>query len=80
VATGLFLGGGYITEAVAAGLLTVTNVVSLNLAAVCTFLVFGVWPRHWRDVEQARASTRIALALWGGAALVLAAIIWQFFG
>jgi hypothetical protein len=31
-------------------------------------------------VEQARASTRIALALWGGAALVLAVIIWQFFG
>jgi uncharacterized hydrophobic protein (TIGR00341 family) len=80
VATGLFLGAGYAAEAMAAGLLTVTNVVSLNLAAVCTFLVLGVWPRHWRDVEQARASTRIALALWGGAALVLAAIIWQFFG
>ena len=80
VATGLFLGAGYAAEAMAAGLLTVTNVVSLNLAAVCTFLVLGVWPRHWRDVEQARASTRIALALWGGAALVLAVIIWQFFG
>jgi uncharacterized membrane protein len=80
VATGLFLGAGYAAEAMAAGLLTDTNVVSLNLAAVCTFLVLGVWPRHWRDVEQARASTRIALALWGGAALVLAAIIWQFFG
>jgi hypothetical protein len=47
---------------------------------VCTFLVLGVWPRDWRDVAQARTSTRIALALWGGAALVLAAIIWFFFG
>jgi len=80
VATGLFLGAGHTAEAMAAGLLTVTNVVSLNLAAVCTFLLLGVWPRHWRDVEQARTSTRIALALWGGAALVLAAMIWQFFG
>jgi len=80
VATGLYLGAGYAAEAMAAGLLTVTNVVSLNLAAVCTFLVLGVWPRHWRDVEQARTSTRIALALWGGAALLLAVIIWQFFG
>ncbi len=80
VATGLFLGAGYVGEALAAGLLTTTNVVSLNLAAVCTFLAFGVWPRDWRDVEQARASTRIALVLWGGAVLLLAAIIWFFFG
>ena len=80
VATGLFLGAGYVMEAMAAGLLTVTNVVSLNLAAVCTFLILGVWPRHWRDVEQARASTRFALMLWGTAALILAAIIWWFFG
>ncbi|MFB6278469.1 MAG: TIGR00341 family protein [Salinibacter sp.] len=80
VATGLFLGAGYTVEATQAGLLTVTNVVSLNLAAVCTFLGLGVWPRDWRDVAQARTSTRIALALWGGAALVLAAIIWFFFG
>ncbi len=80
VATGLFLGAGYTVEAAQAGLLTVTNVVSLNLAAVCTFLALGVWPRDWRDVEQARTSTRIALALWGGAALVLAVIIWLFFG
>lgn len=80
VATGLFLGAGYIDEALAAGLLTVTNVVSLNLAAVCTFLILGVWPRDWRDVEQARTSTRIALVLWGTTALLLSALIWWFFG
>lgn len=55
-----------------------TNVVSLNLAAVCTFLLLGVRPRDWRDVEQARTSTRIALALWGGALVVLVLLLWQF--
>jgi uncharacterized hydrophobic protein (TIGR00341 family) len=78
VATGLLFGAGYPQSAVQAGLLTVTNVVSLNLAAVCTFLALGVRPRDWRDVEQARTSTYIALALWGGALLFLAVILWLF--
>jgi len=77
-ATGLLLGAGHPLPAARAGLLTVTNVVSLNLAAVCTFLVLGVRPRNWREVKQARTSTRIALALWGGALLILAVILWLF--
>ncbi len=55
-----------------------TNVVALNLAAVCTFLLLGVRPRDWRDVAQARTSTRIALVLWGSALAVLALLLWQF--
>ena len=78
VATGLLFGAGQPSPALRAGLLTVTNVVSLNLAAVCTFLLLGVRPRDWRDVEQARTSTRIALALWGSALVVLALLLWQF--
>ena len=78
VATGLLFGAGYPQSAVQAGLLTVTNVVSLNLAAVCTFLALGVRPRDWRDVEKARTSTYIALALWGGALLLLAVVLWLF--
>lgn len=76
VAAGILLGAGHTDVAVDAGLLTVTNIVSLNLAAVCTFLVLGVWPREWRDVEQARTSTRIALALWGAALLFLVVTLW----
>jgi len=76
VATGLFLGAGYPEMAGRAGLLTLTNVVCVNLAGVSTFLLQGVRPRHWRDVEKAKASTRVAISLWILALLVLAATIW----
>lgn len=76
VATGLFLGAGYTDMAGRAGLLTLTNVVCVNLAGVSTFLLQGVRPRHWRDVEKAKASTRVAISLWILALLVLAATIW----
>lgn len=76
VATGILFGAGFVCEAARAGLLTVTNVVSLNLAAVCTYLVLGLEPRSWLDVERARTSIRIALMLWGGALLLLLVILW----
>jgi uncharacterized hydrophobic protein (TIGR00341 family) len=76
VAVGLLLGAGAYGGAGQAGLLTVTNIVALNLAAVCTFLALGVRPREWRDVEQARASIQIALALWGCALVLLVVILW----
>lgn len=77
-ATGLLLGSGHPGPALRAGLLTITNVVSLNLTAVCTFLLLGVRPRDWREVKQARTSTRIALGLWGGALAILAVLLWLF--
>ena len=76
VALGLLLGAGHFAAAGQAGLLTVTNVVALNLAAVCTFLVLGVRPRDWRDLEQARTSVRVALTLWGAALALLLALLW----
>jgi uncharacterized hydrophobic protein (TIGR00341 family) len=76
VAFGLLLGAGHLGPALQAGLLTGTNIVALNLAAVCTFLALGVRPRDWHDLEQARTSIRIALALWGLALLLLIAFLW----
>jgi hypothetical protein len=35
-----------------------------------------VRPRDWRDLEQARTSVRVALALWGGALALLVALLW----
>jgi uncharacterized hydrophobic protein (TIGR00341 family) len=76
VAFGLLLGAGHLGPALQAGLLTGTNIVALNLAAVCTFLALGVRPRDWRDFEQARTSIRVALALWGVALFLLVALLW----
>lgn len=75
-AVGLLLGGGHLADAGAAGLLTITNVVAVNLAAVCTFLAQGIRPRDWRDVEQARTSIRIALALWVTLLGALIGVLW----
>jgi uncharacterized hydrophobic protein (TIGR00341 family) len=76
VACGLFLGSGETALAGNAALLTLTNVVCINLAGVSTFLLQGVRPRHWSDVEKARASTRVAILLWITVLLILGAVIW----
>ena len=76
VAAGLFLGSGQYNLAGSAALLTVTNVVCVNLAGVSTFLLQGVRPRRWSDVEKARASSKVAIALWVALLAVLAGIIW----
>ncbi len=76
VGFGLLLGAGYVEAAVQAGMLTATNVAALSLAAVCTFLVLGVRPHHWRDIEQARTSVRLAITLWSLVLVLLIAVLW----
>ena len=76
VAVGLLAGGGQWGLAGRAGLLLTTNVVCVNLSAVATFLVQGIRPTTWYEAQQARRSTRWALALWTLARAVLAASIW----
>jgi uncharacterized hydrophobic protein (TIGR00341 family) len=75
VAGGLFVGAGDWARAGRAGLLLTTNVVCVNLAAVATFLVQGIRPTTWYEAQQARRSTRWALALWTAALLLLVAAI-----
>ena len=47
-----------------AALLLLTNVVSVNLAAVTVFRLRGVRPRTWWEGERATRATRWALAIW----------------
>ena len=75
VAVGVLAGAGYWAGAYGAALLTVTNVVAVNLAAVVTFLAQGVRPTTWYEEKKAQHATRIAVALWMGALAVLMAAI-----
>ena len=64
VATGLFLASGSLDLAAGAGVLVLTNVACLNLAAIATFLAQKVQPRTWWETEKAKKATRIALGSW----------------
>lgn len=64
VSFGLLLGAGYTQLAVGSLILTITNLISINLSGVVTFLIQGVHPRNWWEEKKARHATRIALTLW----------------
>lgn len=78
VAFGLLLGAGYTQLAVGAGILTVTNLICINLAGILTFLVQGVRPRSWWEEKKAKKASRTALAIWSLLLLVFAGIIWYW--
>lgn len=75
VATGLLLGAGQFEAALGALLLTLANIVSINLAGVSTFLVQGVKPRSWYEAKKARRATWAALATWAVLLAGLTAIV-----
>ncbi len=72
VAFGMLVGAQFWLPAYGAALLLLVNVTSINLAAVVTFVAQGVRPATWYDAEEAKKSTRVALALW---VVVLAGLI-----
>lgn len=80
VVFGLLLGDGHLVEALGALLLTVTNVVCVNLAAVTTFLSQRVRPRGWWAERKARRATFWAVASWMVMLAVLGWIIMIWFG
>lgn len=51
------LGGGAL-------LLTLANVICINLAGTATFALQGVRPRAWWEAERASKATRRAIAVW----------------
>lgn len=76
VSVGLFLGAGYESHAFGAAILTLTNLICINLAGVLTFLVQGIRPRNWWEAEKARRASRIAICIWAALLTILAVIIW----
>jgi uncharacterized hydrophobic protein (TIGR00341 family) len=64
VNAGMLAGAGYGEQALGALLLTMTNIVCINLAGVVTFIVQGIRPRRWWEAERARKATWIAIVLW----------------
>lgn len=75
VNVGLLLGSGHPRLAMAALLLTVTNIVCINVAAVATFLWQRVNPRHWWEAERAKRMVRVAGTIWLGLLGLLVALI-----
>lgn len=71
VASGLLLGAGLWSAAAGSLLLTLTNIICINLAGVLTFLFQDVRPGHWWEAERARRMVRLAAATW----LILLAIL-----
>lgn len=75
VAVGLMVGSGHWPLAAGATMLLAVNVSCVNLAGIVTFLVQGIRPRMWWEMERARRSARLALGFWITALLVLVAMI-----
>lgn len=78
VAGGLLLGDGHAAEASGALLLTLVNLICVNLAGVVSFLAQGVRPNRWWEAERARTATAVAVAVWTVllAALVAVILLW----
>lgn len=74
VNVGLLLGAGFTNLAIGSVILTVTNLICINLAGILTFLVQGIRPRSWWEAEKAKKATRAAVALWFFLLVVLAVI------
>jgi uncharacterized hydrophobic protein (TIGR00341 family) len=64
VTAGLMLGVGEINLAYGAGLLLLTNIVCVSLAAQLVFLLRGIKPRTWYKQKKSRQSVRITVAFW----------------
>jgi uncharacterized hydrophobic protein (TIGR00341 family) len=73
VTFGLLLAAGRTTEALGALALLATNIVCVNLSSVATFLVRGIRPKKWWEAKKSVRFSRLAMVVWIGLLLVVAA-------
>lgn len=78
VNVGLLLGAGFGNLAIGSFILTITNLICVNLAGILTFLIQGVRPRTWWEAEKAKSATRAAIAIWFILLMGLAVIVWYW--
>lgn len=77
VACGILAGAGEFRLAYSAGLLTVANVIAVNLSAVVTFALKKVRPRHYWEAGKARRMFWVSTGIWLILLALLALIIWM---
>jgi len=75
VTCGMLFGAGYWDQAFHAMILSIINVISINLAGVLTFLLQGIKPVTWWEVNIAKKATRRAIVIWVSLLLTLIIII-----
>ncbi|MEM6811300.1 MAG: TIGR00341 family protein [Pseudomonadota bacterium] len=75
VSFGILMGKTEWDMALSAGLLLLTNIVSINLAALSVFRLKGIKPRTWYEEKAAKKASRINAAFMIGALIILAILI-----
>lgn len=64
VVFGLLLGAGHGAAATGALLLSLMSIISLNLAAIATFIVQGIHPAKWWEAYRATKTIKRAIIFW----------------
>ncbi|MBM4286676.1 MAG: TIGR00341 family protein [Deltaproteobacteria bacterium] len=72
---GLLLGSGHLIPALGAGLLLISNIICVNLAAVVVFWLQGVRPTTWWEEKRAQQATKMSIVICAGLLLLLAVAI-----
>jgi uncharacterized membrane protein len=76
VVSGMAMGAADWQVAGGALLLTLVNVICVNLAGVVTFLALCIRPASWYEAARAAKETRVAIVFWIGILAVLAVLIY----
>jgi uncharacterized hydrophobic protein (TIGR00341 family) len=79
VATGLLIGSGRYDMAIAAGVLTITYIICVNLAGILTFLMQGIKPQSFIKQREGEELSRYAIIIWAGLLIILSLIIYMEF-
>lgn len=71
VTLGILIGSGFFAEAFGAFLLLITNLISVNLAGVITFIAQGIRPRNWWEAKKAKQTARWSIIIWTALLILL---------